>query len=222
MNIPQLDERLKAVAEFYTDCRIGADIGTDHGHLPCYLLSKGICEKMVLSDISADSLLKARHLMQMHCLEDRAVFRLADGLDAIKGISVDCVSISGMGGKLIAALLYKGHSYLNNSKLIISAHTDIPIVRKALMEIGYHFSSEKIVFSRGRYYIIMLCEPGQQTYSPKELYIGPKIILSESPLRSKYLSWRRDVVARENGHQLELSWIMEELENAYSNNTNDL
>ena len=37
-----------------------ADIGTDHGFLPLYLLEKGISPKVIMTDISPYSLDKAR------------------------------------------------------------------------------------------------------------------------------------------------------------------
>ena len=38
-----------------------ADIGTDHGFLPLYLLEKGISPKVIMTDISPNSLDKARN-----------------------------------------------------------------------------------------------------------------------------------------------------------------
>lgn len=137
MNVPALDARLKTVADLYPHCTLGADIGSDHAHLPCFLLKNNICDRMIVSDISPFSRQKAEKLMLMHCLENRAECIEANGLDAISGRNVQCVSITGMGGKLIAQLLQAGAAHLNEATLILSAHTDIPLVRRAVQSIGY-------------------------------------------------------------------------------------
>ena len=62
--MPQLDARLQAVAALFTPCETGADIGADHGKLSCYLLAHNICKKMIVTDISAGSLSKAKQLLR--------------------------------------------------------------------------------------------------------------------------------------------------------------
>lgn len=47
-----LDERLSLAAQLYEPCALGADIGTDHALLPCYLLTHNICQEMILADVS--------------------------------------------------------------------------------------------------------------------------------------------------------------------------
>ena len=55
-----LDERLSLAASLYDPCDLGADIGTDHGLLPCHLLRSGICRRMILADVSENALSRAR------------------------------------------------------------------------------------------------------------------------------------------------------------------
>ena len=52
-----LDERLSLAAQLYEPCALGADIGTDHALLPCYLLTHNICQEMILADVSPKALL---------------------------------------------------------------------------------------------------------------------------------------------------------------------
>ena len=52
----QLDERLSLAMDLFPACEEGADIGTDHGRLPCRLLEEGRCRRMILSDISPKAL----------------------------------------------------------------------------------------------------------------------------------------------------------------------
>lgn len=100
----QLDERLSLAMDLFPACEEGADIGTDHGRLPCRLLEEGRCRRMILSDISPKALSRAEALVQRRGLQGRATLVVADGLDALTH-RVDCVSIMGMGGRTIAQAL---------------------------------------------------------------------------------------------------------------------
>ncbi len=177
--MPGLDARLQTAADLFTACDLGADIGADHGRLSCYLLHHGVCGRMIVSDVSADSLMKARRLLALHGLDERADFRVADGLDALD-TPVQCLAICGMGGRLMGEILLRGRQKLQGASLVLSCHTEIPLLRQILSEIGYHLSAERLVRAKGRYYVVMRAEPGEQTYSEKETYLGP-VLMRERP-----------------------------------------
>ena len=80
MRLPLLDDRLARAAALFPACAYGADIGADHGRLSCILLARGVCERMCVADVSAPSLQKARHLLDVHGLADRADVIVGDGL----------------------------------------------------------------------------------------------------------------------------------------------
>ena len=210
MRCPKLDERLQAAAGLFTACALGADIGADHGRLSCYLLQHDICKRMIVSDVSAASLEKAKALLQLHGLNSRAVFRAADGLSALEE-SAQCVAVCGMGGRLMRSILLNGQQKLEGAALVLSCHTDIPLVRKTLADIGYHITEERLVRARARYYVVMRAEAGAAQYAEKELYLGPLLMRLRPPLWQEYLRWREGVVACEKGHETQLTWIREEL-----------
>ena len=135
MRLPTLDERLQAAADLFTACDIGADIGADHGRLSCYLLHHQVCGRMIVSDVSADSLMKARRLLALHGLDERADFRVADGLDTLDA-PVNCLAICGMGGRLMGDILLRGRQKLQGASLVLSCHTEIPLLRQILSRIG--------------------------------------------------------------------------------------
>lgn len=211
MRLPALDERLQAAADLFTACDLGADIGADHGRLSCYLLFHDICKKMIVSDISDASLQKARHLLDMHGLTDRADFRVSDGLDALSG-PVQCAAICGMGGRLMSRILLRGQARLQNASLVLSCHTEIPLLRQTLCDIGYHITREQVVRAKGRFYIVLKAEKGLIRYTDKELYLGPVLLKNAvDPGFQAYLRWREDVVSCEKGHDTQLQWIREEI-----------
>lgn len=213
MRYPQLDERLQAAADLFTACDLGADIGADHGRLSCYLLHTGKCKEMIVADISADSLSKARNLLSLHKLDDRAHYCVADGLEALASVEkkANCIAICGMGGALVSKILLRGREHLHGAALVLSSHTDIPLVRKTLTDIGYHITQERIERAKRRFYIVIRAEKGERFYSERELYLGPCLLHSHAPLWLDYLRWREGVVSCEQGHDLQLNWIREEI-----------
>ena len=210
MRYPALDARLQAAADLFTACDTGADIGADHGRLSCYLLHTERCRRMIVADISADSLQKAKRLLSLHSLHDRAVFRVADGLDALEE-RAECVAICGMGGRAMGEILRRGRDRLCGADLVLSCHTEIPLLRATLCEICYHIETERLVRAKNRFYIIMKALPGAAQYTAKELYLGPVLLQGKEPLWLEYLQWRAGVVGYEVGNGRYLEWIKEEL-----------
>jgi len=167
---------------------------------------------MIVSDISKDSLQKSRNLLALHQLDERVYFRVADGLNAFEGFEPTFAAICGMGGALTARILKAGQAYLGKAHLVLCSHTDIPLVRETLSEIGYHIDDERIVRAKGRFYIVMRAAPGLQHYQDKELYLGPILLKKPDEMLLKYLQWREGVVSCEQGHDRQLEWIREEID----------
>jgi len=185
-----MDDRLTLAASLYTPCALGADIGTDHGFLPCYLLEQNICQRMLLSDVSPSALSHAEALVARKRLQNRATLICADGLDALTE-PAGCVSITGMGGELMANMLLRGREKLQNAALVLSAHTDLHMVRNAVQEIGYHFVREELCRAAGRYYLVWKAEPGACTLTADERVLGTSLLLrGGNPLLPGYLAWR--------------------------------
>lgn len=218
--VPLLDTRLLCIAGLVPTCDIAADIGADHGRLSCHLLANNICRHMIVSDISPDSLSKSRHLLALHSLDHRADFVVADGLDAIMNPPVDAVVIAGMGGRTIADILKK-HDRIGNAKLIVSAHTDNYLLRQRLFEYGFCFEEEVVIRSNGRFYTVLTARRGQCNYTQRELYIGPTL---SGDCLLDYLEWRKNVVGicRDRASKLHLGWLIEEINNEKSKQSNNI
>ena len=56
----KLSKRLQAAADFVTVGSCAADIGTDHGFLPIYLIQSGKCPRAVAMDIRKGPLERAQ------------------------------------------------------------------------------------------------------------------------------------------------------------------
>lgn len=174
-----LDPRLSVIAEMVGSCESYTDIGCDHGRLGAFLLQTGRVKRATLTDISAESLQKARRLIGLLGLGDKVDFRVGDGAKALE-IAPEVIVIAGMGGALIARLVREGRQYLGASKLIMQPNVAAYELRKTLVEQGYRISDERIAPDGRRNYVVIAAEPGKAEYSEKELIVGP-VLLRELP-----------------------------------------
>lgn len=175
-----LDPRLQLAYDLYDRCRVAADIGTDHAYLPIALLRGGKCGRMILTDISPGALQNARTHIREASLGDRAVLLEGDGLGVLPE-KCEMISLLGMGGKTIRQILLRDSCFLQGASLLLSAHTDLPLVRRAVMEIGYHLESEEPCRAAGRFYLILRARPGAEALTDPELRRGKRLSESASP-----------------------------------------
>ena len=150
---------------------------------------------MIISDISEKALMHAAYQVHHQHLEDRVQLVCADGLDAVTE-PCDCISITGMGGETAAQILLSGHDRLQGCTLVISVHTDPFFTRQAIEKIGYRFTAEKLVFERGRYYIVWQCMPGSMHQTEDEILYGSLLYQEPSVLLLNYLQFRIGVYSR--------------------------
>lgn len=188
-----LDERLSLAAALYEPCALGADIGTDHGLLPCHLLKENICQRMIFADVSAKALRHAQEQVTHQLLESRARLICADGLDALVE-PCGCVSVMGMGGETIAGILTRGMDRLQGAVLVLSAHTDLHLVRQAVQDIGYHIVCEELCRAAGRFYVVWRAEPGAAALSDEDIRFGPLLMQTMTPMLREYITWRMAVL----------------------------
>ena len=87
-----------------------------------------------------------------------------------------------------------GKTLLQGAALVLSAHTDLPLVRNAVQDAGYHLVREEICRAAGRYYIVWKAEPGPAAYTPQQLRLGPLMMDGAAPLLAGYLRWRCDML----------------------------
>ena len=194
-----LDERLTLAASLYEPCEWGADIGTDHAFLPCHLLRTGVCQHMIAADVSEKALSRARANITRQGLTDRARIVLADGLAAVDR-PCGCISVMGMGGETMAAILRQGRNKLQGAVLVLGAHTELHLVREAIQDVGYHIVQERLCKAAGRFYVFWRAEPGAAESTPSDLRYGKLLWQEDKALLREYAAWRKRVhQEREHG-----------------------
>ena len=188
-----LDARLSLAFDLYDPCELAADIGTDHAHLPAALLQRGRCQHMILTDLSESALNNARGEISRLRLTDRVSFRCGNGLQPLRE-QCEMISVTGMGGRTIRDILLSGQDRLKGASLLLSAHTDLPLIREAVCRIGYHLDREEPCYCAGRFYLVLRARPGAADLSPREIRLGGPLFDSASDQLIPFLIRRRDVL----------------------------
>lgn len=152
----QLSKRLMKVASFVTEGMVLADIGTDHGYIPIYLVQNKIIPKAIAMDINEGPIKKAGANIKEHNLEDKITTRLSDGLENLCENEADSVLIAGMGGLLTVKILEEGKKILKGVKeLVLSPHSHIEDVRRHILNNGFVITYEDMVYDAGKYYTVI-------------------------------------------------------------------
>ena len=150
-----LTPRLYAIAERVPVGANLADVGTDHGHLPLYLLKIGHLQHAIASDLRQGPLNHARQNAFDYGLSDRISFRLAPGLNGISPDECDVISIAGMGGETIIEILQDAPWTADGQhRLLLQPMTMLPQLRQWLWENGYRIDEETVCLEGSRYYLV--------------------------------------------------------------------
>ena len=104
------------------------------------------------------------------------------------------ISITGMGGRTVRDIFLSGRDQLRGASLILSAHTDLPLIREAVLNIGYYLDREEPCFCAGRYYLVLRARPGRKQLTPREIRLGGPLFSSSSDQLIPYLTRRREVL----------------------------
>lgn len=185
----QLSKRLKMVASFVTKGNILADIGTDHGYIPIYLVENGVCPKAYAMDINKGPLERANEHIKEEGLQDRIITRLSNGLEKLYENEADTVLIAGMGGALIIDILKRGEKVLNTVKeLVLSPHSEWKEVREYLLKNGYKIECEEMLIDAEKYYVIIKAVKGvSEEYNDIEMRYGRYLLEKKDEVLKAYL-----------------------------------
>lgn len=183
-----LSKRLKAVADMVTKGNNAADIGTDHGYVPIYLVKNHISGHVYAMDINEGPLKMADKNICLEGFSEKITTVLSDGMEKLKDHMAETVIIAGMGGDLIADILFRGKNIKGIKELVLSPHKRIDIVRKYLTENHWKIIQEEMVKDAGKYYTILKAVPGEEReYTDVELKYGRCLLKNHNETLKEYL-----------------------------------
>ncbi len=152
----KLSQRLTHLADMVQEGAILADVGTDHGYLPIYLLLTGKIQRAFAMDIRKGPLLRAKEHTKAYGLGDYITLRISDGVKALAPKEADSILIAGMGGGVMLHILQEGEDVIRAAKeLILQPQSEIRKVREYLYQNGYIIDREDMVLEEGKYYPMM-------------------------------------------------------------------
>lgn len=178
--LKQPDQRLGAAASLVRQGAVFADVGTDHAHLPIFLLQSDRIARAIASDVRVGPLDCARENVRAAGLESRVELRLADGLSGMENCGITDIAICGMGGELIAAIIDHAPFVRDEGiRLILQPMSRAYALRRYLAENGFEIETELLCRAQGRVYV---CIAAHYTGTPytltdAEAYCGGALLL---------------------------------------------
>ncbi|WP_284036047.1 tRNA (adenine(22)-N(1))-methyltransferase TrmK [Neobacillus sp. 114] len=203
MNAEKLSMRLTAVAKYVPKEARLADIGSDHAYLPSYLVKNAGIPFAVAGEVVRGPYQSAKSNVMAEGLSDRISVRMGDGLEVIESGEIDCITIAGMGGALIASILENGKEKLETVKrLVLQPNISAISIRLWFLENEWELITEEILEEDGKTYEILVAEKGdakrpyQKNKMEMELLMGPFLIRHQNEIfKKKWLSessnWKR-------------------------------
>ena len=185
----ELSKRLSAVAAMVNNCTTVADIGTDHGYIPIYLVEqKKVCRAIAM-DIRKGPLQRAKEHVKLHCLDEYIELRLSDGARALTKGEAEEVVLAGMGGRLMMKIIGESKElFLALQGFVIQPQSEYGFVRHFLEENGFAILKEDMVEEEGKYYPMMRVSSGIMNLEKECFYqYGKNLLMEKNPVLREYL-----------------------------------
>lgn len=200
---PRLGPRLQAIADRIPPGSRVADVGCDHGRLAEHLIASGRAETCVATEVRSHRLDGFRDRLLASGVPPGLELRVGAGLDPLEPSDrIDVVVLAGMGGDRIRRILdVPRREALHATRFVVQPQTRPGDVRRFLRDAGLRLADERAVREAGRWYVVLVAEPGRETaYRPRAdlsetdlLRAGPLLVARGDPQARRY--WE-EVVAR--------------------------
>lgn len=167
--LARLSARLAAIAAMVPPGLPMADIGTDHGHLPAFLVATGHVPSAIAIDDKAAPLTGARK----RCAGLRVELRQASGCAGLSPGEVHTVTVAGMGGDQIVRILTSARAI---SRFVLQPNSADEVVRSWLADNGWLIDQEHVVSDRGRRFVVLAARLGVRPLTPTERRYGGEAV----------------------------------------------
>jgi len=160
-NMIKLTPRLQALADRVPQGITVADVGTDHGYLPAWLVHEGRCPRAWATDIQKGPLQNAADTVRQEGLEAAFELRLGPGLAPLRGEAPQGILIAGMGGILIAEILSADLPLARQAQvLLLQPMSGVVELRRWLVTHGFRITGETLAQEGHRLYTVIEAAAG--------------------------------------------------------------
>ena len=179
----RLSKRLGMAASLVCTGNVLADVGTDHGYVPIYLLEQKRIPRAIAMDVNRGPIERAREHICMYGME-------APG-------EAGSILIAGMGGGLVVHILQAGREVCRNAgELVLQPQSELFRVRSFLEAEGYVADAEEMIVEDGKYYPMM-----RVRYAPQKVrensavsrQYGRLLLEGRHPVLLEYLKKERGI-----------------------------
>lgn len=183
-----IGKRLMAIAGLVSPGAKLADIGTDHGYLPAYLVQSGKISTAIAGEVNDGPYRSACAVIERFGLARQVTVRFGDGLAVLSPGEADTVVIAGMGGATIVDILSAQPEVVACvNQLILQPMAAGSAVRKWLAANRWRIDDELLVEDDGKLYEIISAKPGcPLALSAVMAEVGPVLWEKKPP----ELAWR--------------------------------
>ena len=191
----ELSKRLQGVADLVSKGVVVADVGTDHGYIPIYLIDSKKSPRAFAMDVNEGPLLRAKEHIAEYGLDSLIETRLSDGVGALQVGECECVVIAGMGGMLTIKILEEGKEIFKNLKeFVLQPQSELQKVREYLCQNAYCIVEENMVLDDGKFYPMFRVVNGKSPkYHAIELRYGKLLLEHKNSVLEKFLKKEQTV-----------------------------
>lgn len=169
-----------------------ADIGTDHAHLPIYLIKEGICCKAIATEVNIGPYDRAAANLKRAGIENMVDLRLGAGFSPLVPGEAQVAVVAGMGGEVIADIIMDQRLVAQTFDImILQPMTRIRHLRKELFTLGYKIIDEDIAQEGRRFYEIIAVKKGRvNIFDSSDIVVGPVLRHRREPQIIRYFEHR--------------------------------
>lgn len=189
----ELSLRLKTIASMVDKCECVADIGTDHGYIPIYLIRNGVCKRAIASDINKGPVEKAKFNVRIEDLQDKIDCRLGGGLSTLKEGEVQGIVIAGMGGNLIRDIIEENIDIFKEAEFAILQPVQNPeVLREYIYSKGYKIIDEELCIDENKFYEIIKIRYDNNVQIVDSIFyeVGEKLLSKNHPLVKDFIEYK--------------------------------